>query len=154
MGPTYAIATHADIDTLVQFMREFYAFDHIPFEEAGARSAVTMLINDASLGRGWLICSDEEAIGYVVLVFGFSLEYRGRDAFVDELYLRENHRRHGIGTHTLQFLEEVCRSIGIRALHLEVSRENTKAQSVYRRAGFTDHDRYLMTRWIADPGTR
>jgi len=150
MQPTFTIATHADIDTLLQFMQEFYTCDHIAFEEAGARSALTTLLSDASLGRAWLIGAKGEAIGYVVLVFGFSLEYHGRDAFLDELYIREDYRGQGIGALALQFLEEVCRSLGIRALHLEVSHDNTKAQSVYRRAGFKDHDRYLMTREITN----
>jgi ribosomal protein S18 acetylase RimI-like enzyme len=35
-------------------------------------------------------------------------------------------------------------------LHLEVERANTAAQGVYRRAGFKDHDRYLLTKWL-DP---
>lgn len=154
MKPTLTIATHADVDLLLQFMQEFYAFEHIAFEEVGARNALTTLVRDASLGRVWLIGAEGEAIGYVVVVFGFSLEYHGRDAFLDELYIGEQHRGQGIGALALQFLEEVCRSLGIRALHLEVSRENTKAQSVYRRAGFKDHDRYLMTREITNPGTR
>jgi hypothetical protein len=34
----------------------------------------------------------------------------------------------------------------VRALHLEVERRNTRARRVDRRAGFFDHDRFLMTR--------
>jgi ribosomal protein S18 acetylase RimI-like enzyme len=36
----------------------------------------------------------------------------------------------------------------VTALHLEVERKNKAAQEFYRRIGFQDHDRYLMTRWI------
>ena len=37
---------------------------------------------------------------------------------------------------------------GVSALHLEVERQNEAAQGFYRRLGFKDHDRYLMTRWL------
>ncbi|HYS78429.1 MAG TPA: hypothetical protein VEO94_06295 [Candidatus Dormibacteraeota bacterium] len=40
--------------------------------------------------------------------------------------------------------------IGVRALHLEMERGNVAAQALYRRHGFADHDRYLMTRWIGE----
>lgn len=42
-----------------------------------------------------------------------------------------------------------CREAGVSALHLEVARKNTAAQGFYRRLGFEDHDRYLMTRRFA-----
>jgi ribosomal protein S18 acetylase RimI-like enzyme len=49
----------------------------------------------------------------------------------------------------LRFLETACRALGISAVHLEVDHNTTSAQALYRKAGFVDHDRYLMTRWLA-----
>lgn len=86
--------------------------------------------------------------GYIVLTFGFSLEFHGRDAFVDELYVRNGYRGHGIGKASLRLVEEVCQKEGIKALHLEVDRQNLHAQNLYRKAGYKDHDRYLLTKWL------
>jgi GNAT superfamily N-acetyltransferase len=135
---------------LVAFMRALYAFDHLPFDENIARAALEGILRDHSFGYVWLIQVDGAAIGYVVLTLGYSLEYHGRDAFIDELYIRESHRGHGIGSKTLQFVEDACRALGVQALHLEVERTNTGAQTVYRKAGFVDHDRYLLTKWIGE----
>ena len=41
---------------------------------------------------------------------------------------------------------------GVRALHLEVERRNTRAQEIYRKAGFVDREHYLMTRRLAPGG--
>ncbi|HEX2680374.1 MAG TPA: hypothetical protein VHQ03_03690 [Candidatus Dormibacteraeota bacterium] len=38
--------------------------------------------------------------------------------------------------------------MGVHALHLEVTHANTGAQQLYRKFGFEDHDRYLMTKRI------
>ena len=150
MDTTFTIATHADLDTLVQFMREYYEFDHLPFAEHVARSALEKFVGDESLGRLWLIHCNTEAVGYLVLTLGYSLEYGGRDAFIDEVYIRASHRGRGIGQRALAFAEETCRrSLDVRALHLEVERENTNAQALYRKVGFVDHDRYLMTKRIS-----
>ena len=127
-------------------MREYYVQDRLPFDEPMARSALEGLLGDPSLGRLWLILDGVEAIGYVVLTLGYSLEYHGRDAFLDELFVRASHRGMGVGKATMRFVEMACRDLGVRALHLEVERANVTAQNLYRQAGFQDHDRYLMTK--------
>jgi ribosomal protein S18 acetylase RimI-like enzyme len=129
-------------------MRQFYAIDHYPFEEKAARSTLKQMIDDSAFGRIWLIAKNGEVIGYVVVTFGFSLEYRGRDAFIDELFIVEDQRNQGVGTKAVQFVIDNCPDLGVRALHLEVERSNVAAQALYRKAGFKDHERYLMTRMI------
>ena len=142
-------ATSDDVETLIVMMRELYAHDGLaPLDEATARRALLGVIGDDTLGRVFLILLSNEVVGYAVLTFGYSLEFHGRDAFVDEIYLRAEHRGLGIGKCALQFLTEVCAAEGVNALHLEVERENTSAQAVYRKFGFEDHDRYLMTKWL------
>lgn len=143
---TFTIATHADLATLVQFMREYYEFDHLPFDEQVARAALAKFLDDESLGRLWLIHCGTEAVGYLALTLGYSLEYGGRDAFIDEVYICASYRGRGIGQRALVFAEETCRSLDVRALHLEVERENTNAHALYRKVGFVDHERYLMTK--------
>src|SRR5262252_794762 len=143
--PNFKLATSDDVDTLVVMMRDLYAHDGLaPLDEGGARRALLGVIGDDTLGRVFLILSANEVAGYAVLTFGYSLEFHGRDAFVDELYLRDEYRGRGIGKRALQFLTEVCAAEGVDALHLEVERENTSALTVYRKFGFEDHDRYLM----------
>ncbi len=142
------IATLADVDLIVSFMRELYEHDHLPFDGTAARLAMEKILQDHSLGRVWLIYDGEQAIGYIVLTLGYSLEYHGRDAFVDEIYLRASHRGKGIGTQIIQFVEGACRELEVQALHLEVERANLKAQAFYHKVGFEDHDRYLLTKRI------
>jgi GNAT superfamily N-acetyltransferase len=148
MEATFTLADRSRTDLLIELMQEFYIHEHLPFNEQVARHALDQILSNRVFGMVHLIYLDQEVIGYVVLTFGFSLEFQGRDAFVDELYLRESHRGRGIGKASLQFIEGVCRKEGIKALHLEVERGNTRAQSVYWKAGYRDHDRYLLTRWL------
>ncbi|HJY80185.1 MAG TPA: GNAT family N-acetyltransferase, partial [Candidatus Binatia bacterium] len=149
METIFRIATSADIEIVVQFIHEYYEFDHLPFDEQVARVALTKFVGDESLGRVWLISYEDEAVGYLVLTLGYSLEYGGRDAFIDEVYIRASHRGRGIGQSALAFVEDVCRSLGVRVLHLEVERANTSAYGLYRKVGFVDHDRCLMTKRIS-----
>jgi GNAT superfamily N-acetyltransferase len=149
MEPTFQVAELAELETLLEFVHEYYEFDQHTYNRDAARVALDRLLHAPELGRIWLICDGPTPIGYVVLTLGYSIEYHGRDAFVDELFIRASHRGRGIGAQTFVFLEQVCRGLEVRALHLEVERHNTGAQQFYRKIGFYDQDRYLMTRLIS-----
>jgi ribosomal protein S18 acetylase RimI-like enzyme len=148
MKPVFTPADAPDGELLIELMREFYAIEHLEFDEVKARAALEQILRDRRFGVIHVIRVDGAAAGYLVLTFGFSLEFGGRDAFVDEIYLRENFRGRGLGKAALELAEAVCREEKIRALRLEVDRVNARAQSVYRQAGFRDHDRYLLTKLL------
>lgn len=152
MEPTFRVAQVTDLDTVLILMQELFVEDQLPdqrpFDAVRARSALTDLLNDSSRGTVRLICDGEAVVGYLVLTFGYSLEFHGRGAFIDELFIRPTHRGHGWGTRAMAHAETVARAEDVRAMHLEVGRGNIAAQAFYRRAGYADHDRYLMTKWI------
>jgi ribosomal protein S18 acetylase RimI-like enzyme len=148
MEPTFRIAEAGDADALLSMMRELNEHEGMAFDEPKARAALAQLFADERFGVAHLILFGEEPAGYLVVTFGFSIEFGGRDAFVDELFVREEFRGRGVGKAALGRAEEVCRARGIRALHLEVERANERAQTLYRKSGFRDHDRYLLTKWL------
>ena len=137
--PQFRLAVTSDAEALLEFMQEYYAFDGHGFDCKKARVALTALLRDPKLGLAWLILDGDAAVGYIVLCIGYSLEWLGRDAFVDEFYLREEYRGRGWGRQAMAFLEEAARAAGIRTLHLEVVQENTSALRLYRKLGFAEH---------------
>jgi len=149
MDVAFKLADVADIDLLIEFRREFYELDHSALDEPAARFALQQILSNDSFGQAWLIQADGDPAGYIVLTLGFSLEFHGRDAFIDEIYIRARHQGRGIGRRAIEFVEGACRSLGVRALHVQVKRDNTKAQAVYRKVGFEDQDSYLMTKCLA-----
>jgi ribosomal protein S18 acetylase RimI-like enzyme len=147
---SFRAAVAGDLDRLAPLMRAFYAHEGIPFDEPAARAAMGALLRDPALGRVWLVREGARVGGYVALTLGWSLEYGGRDAFLDEIFLDEALRGRGVGERAIALVVDACRELGVRALHLEVERANSRAQSLYRKQGFADHDRYLMTRRIGN----
>jgi GNAT superfamily N-acetyltransferase len=149
-------ASAGDVAAIVALMRGYYAQDGYTFVDAEARAAALMLIADPSLGRLWVARDGGTIVGYVAVALGFSFEYRGREAFVDELLIAESHRGRGLGREALEIAEAYCREAGVNALHLEVERHRSNALELYRRRGFADHGRYLMTKWLtaSSPGPR
>ena len=111
------------------------------------------MIDDVVAGRVWIIHAQSESVGYAILTFGYSLEYQGRDAFIDELYIRAPFRGRGCARQAIALVEMEARHQNVQALHLEVERENTAAQGLYRSLGYADHGRYLMTKRLSQKGT-
>ncbi|MGH9887620.1 MAG: GNAT family N-acetyltransferase [bacterium] len=135
-----------DLEPLLPLVRELWKHEALHWHETGTPAALARLLGDASLGRVWIGELDGAAIGYLVLCFGFSLEYLGRDAFVDELYVEPALQGRGLGLQLLAVAEAVCAELGIAALHLEVDHVNPRAKALYARAGFREHARHLMTK--------
>lgn len=152
--PQFRVAEVSDADLLLDFMREYYAFDGHGYDREKARVALTPLIENVQLGRAWLILDGSTPIGYAVLCFGYSLEWLGRDAFVDEIYLREAYRGRGWGKQIMKFLENAARELGIRALHLGVVPGNQRALHLYEKVGFHKHDSTFLSKWIGSEGSK
>lgn len=148
MEPVFTLANLSDTDLVIELMREFYSLEHLNFQEEAARQALQQILSDRRFGLVHLIEVEGKVAGYLVLTFSFSLEFHGQNAFVDELYLRESYQGQGIGKKALNFVEKLCKQEGIKAMRLEVERHNERAQAVYRKTGYRDHDRYLMTKWL------
>jgi len=147
--PSFREAAESDAAILLQFMRQYYAFDGHSFDDERTPRALTALLSDRSLGKVWLILDDAAPIGYVAVCYGYSLEWLGRDAFIDEFFLLEQYRGQGWGRKTLAFVEEAARSCNIRTLHLEVVQQNAAALEIYRKLGFHEHKSRFMSKWIA-----
>jgi len=140
-------ATLADLKSLLTMMREMQADDpwSEPFNESTVRANLTELLQKADYGAIYLVREEAALIGYLVIWFDYSLEYRGKGAWIDELFVEAAHRGKGIGTQLLDLAEAASREHSAKFLHLEVTHGNP-ALELYRRRGFLDHQRYLMSK--------
>jgi GNAT superfamily N-acetyltransferase len=138
-----------DVDAIIEIMRSYYAEEGYSFVQTEARDAALDLIRHDRFGRLWVACDQGSVVGYLSVTLGFSLEYQGRDAFIDELFILKDHRGKGLGIEAIRTAEAYCRSLGVKALHLEVEHHRERAREVYQRAGFERKQRYLMTKRLS-----
>ena len=141
---TYKSASFDDIDLLVQMMQDFYAIDGYPINIDQSKKLFSTFISNENLGKAWLIESENQTVGYLILTFIFSFEYGGTIGFVDELYLSEQARGKGIGKQTIAFAQAEAAKLSLKLLYLEVEPHNATAQKLYLAAGFSEHKRQLM----------
>lgn len=142
------LAAESDIEKLAPMIAAYHALEGIETDEDHRRAAVAPLLEGSPHGAIWLIGPKMSPVGYVAVTFGWSIEMGGLDGFIDEFWIREKVRGRGMGSEAVATLIKSLKGAGLRALHLEVSPGNTRAQSLYGRLGFERRPFNLMT-WTA-----
>lgn len=133
-----------DISIIIQMMQDFYSIDNYPMDVEVAKELFQEFISNEHLGKSWLIYSENEIVGYIILTFIFSFEYGGKIAFVDELFIKETARGKGIGKEAIQFIQREVPKLSLKLLYLEVEPHNENAQKLYLAHDFELHNRKLM----------
>ena len=150
-GPPMSAALHLakadDLHRLQKLVAAFHQSEGIEQSDEDRAAALTPLLEGTPHGAAYLIGPKNGPVGYIVVSFGYSVEMGGIDGFIDEFYIRENVRGRGMGGEVLRTLMPALADYGVKALHLEVMRDNEGAKRLYTRLGFTARDDYhLMTR--------
>lgn len=138
-------AQKTDIPALVELMAEFYRESGYPLPLAAAAQSFSTILADPKLGRVFIVEIDAAPAGYIVLTFGFSMEYGGLRAFIDDFFIKPMARGDGLGTAALQVVRGVCSDLGVRALAVETDSESQSARRFYQRAGFEPTGRTLLS---------
>jgi len=115
-------------------------------DRAGATRAIDPLLLGGELGAAWLIGPTRAPLGYAILTFGWSLSLGGREAWVEDLYIRPSVRRRGIGTEVLHAIAVSLRRADVKALQARVPAQDGVQSGFLTGAGFAiDHRLALMT---------
>jgi ribosomal protein S18 acetylase RimI-like enzyme len=138
------LAKPEHLEKVVTLCAAFHAEEGIDQTDEARINALAPLLEGLPYGVVYLIGPPRAPIGYIVICFGWSVEFGGLDAIVDELYIRPGVRGRGIATEALISLPRALSEGGLRAIHLEVDRTNTKAMALYKRAGFAPRDNYIF----------
>ena len=138
------MATPQHLADLLPLVRAYHDFEEIRMSDTQRLEAIRPLLEDDTLGCIWLIRAQQEMIGYIAITFGYSIELRGRDAYVDEFFISQPSRGSGLGLKVIAHIKSELAKHSVGALHLEVAKTNERAQRFYSRLGFTARDRYEL----------
>ena len=75
-------------------------------------------------------------------MLGYTIEFGGRDALVDEFFIAQAARSQGLGGRALEAVKGEVARLGVRVIHLEVARTNHGTKRFYSKAGFKSRERF------------
>lgn len=141
---TFEKLTFENIDTIVAMMQDFYSIDGYDIDAQVSQENFKTFLDDERLGQSWLIKENDLVLGYIIVVYFFSFEFKGRVALLDELYLNADARGKGVGRKAVEFVKEYVQNQGCKLVLLEVEPHNIPAQKLYESQGFDFHPRNIM----------
>lgn len=144
MSAALTLGKAEHLQKLLSLVASFHAEAGISSDDAARREGVLPLLEGIPHGCAYLIGPPRAPIGYIVITFGWSVEFGGLDAIIDELFIRPGVRGRGIASEALNALPRALSDAGLRAIHLEVDKANTAAIKLYRRAGFVPRENYMF----------
>ena len=141
---TFKPLQFSEVDIVVKMMQEFYGIDNYPIDIDISKNLFQEFISNENLGKCWLIYNYTEIIGYIIITYIFSFEYKGKLAFFEELFIHESARGKGIGNLAVAFVKEEAEKSNVKMMYLEVENHNTIAQKLYLANDFVIHNRRIM----------
>ncbi|WP_297341456.1 GNAT family N-acetyltransferase [Pseudophaeobacter sp.] len=144
MSAALHLARPEHLEKLLTMVEAFHVEEGLDTSPEQRRAGIEPLLEGIPYGAVYIIGPTRAPIGYIVVTFGWSVEFGGMDGFVDEIYIRPPVRGRGLASEVLIELPKTLSQAGIKALHLEVDRENEQAQRLYQRTRFQPRDRYML----------
>jgi RimJ/RimL family protein N-acetyltransferase len=144
MSTALHLAKPVDMTKLMPLVAAFHTEMQIDSDETMREAGILPLLDGSPLGAVYLMGPTRAPIGYAVITFGWSVEFGGMDAFIDEIFVRPGVRGRGMALDALISLRNMLKSVGVTAVHLEVDQADEATQRLYRRAHFKPRERYMM----------
>ncbi len=144
---TITPATPADVPLILRFIRELAEYERLG-DEVRASDA---LLHDALFGpeavaHAVVARDGETPAGFALYFFNFSTFVGRPGLYLEDLYVRPEFRRRGLGRQLLAHLARVAVERGCGRMEWSVLNWNQMALRVYRAIGATPMDEWTVQR--------
>ena len=80
--------------------------------------------------------SNQEIIGLIHQIFFLDPVHAGLNSYITSLFVKESHRKKGIGSQLLQKAIESAKKKGVIEVHVDTEENNVRAMEFYQKSGF------------------
>jgi ribosomal protein S18 acetylase RimI-like enzyme len=138
-------ANIGDTAVLLPLVEQYWEFEGLTgFDAAALRAALERLLSSPTIGAIWMATDAQRPLGYLAVVYVFSLEHRGVTAEIDEFFVLPGHRTCGVGSQLLCQAEVESARQGCTNISLQVSTSNRRAKEFYVRQGYSHRSGFQL----------
>jgi GNAT superfamily N-acetyltransferase len=121
-----------DFTGLISLFTEFATFEKTPDKMTNTVDRMTV---EQEFFNGFVALNDsEEIVGYVTHFFAY-YTWIGKSLYMDDLYVKEEFRGHGIGTELINKVIEYAKTTNCQKVKWQVSEWNKPAIEFYKSLG-------------------
>jgi GNAT superfamily N-acetyltransferase len=140
-------ATEADCELLVELIRELAGYEKLADQVVGTPEVLRRTLFEERAAEALLIeAGDGEAVGYAIFYVTFSSFECRSGVWLEDVYVRPEQRRGGIGRAVMEHLAGICVERGHARLEWCALDWNQPALDFYAGLGATQLDEWTMLR--------
>jgi GNAT superfamily N-acetyltransferase len=137
MRPLIRLARDSEIENMASLVALYWDFENIAgFDRPRITALLADFLTQPQRGHCWVAEEDGQLVGYLLLIYLFSLEHRGMMAEIDEFFVLSEKRSLHIGTALLDAASRAMTQEGITHLQLQLGTQNLSGKRFYERHGF------------------
>ncbi len=127
-------STENDYPAILSLIKELALFEKAPEK---VTNSVEQMMQEKDL-FGCFVAENQsgEVVGMALYFFAY-YTWVGKSLYLDDIYVKEEYRRHKIGTALMRKVFEVARQENCNRIRWQVLEWNTNAIEMYRKAGAT-----------------
>ena len=124
-------AAKEDFEAILNLFREFSLFQKTPEK---LHITLQQLEEDEQHFKCFIAVADGQIIGFATWFFAY-YSWTGRAIYLDDLYVKDTHRKYGIGGRLLDTVIHHAKDNNCRSVRWLVSRWNENAIGFYKKIG-------------------
>ncbi len=137
MALKFDSAVAKDLPQMVELLMQLFEQEaEFSPDATKQETALKLIFADPKLGKLFVARDGAKVVAMASLLFTVSTAEGGRAALFEDLVVRPDYRKQGIGARLLEYVIEQARSEGVLRLTLLTDMQNEQAQALYRRLGF------------------
>ena len=133
----YEAAASKDLPQLVELLGQLFEQEaEFTPNAAKQEAALKLIFSNPSYGKLFVAKDGSRVVAMASLLFTVSTAEGGKAALFEDLVVRPDHRKQGIGARLLEYVIAQARAEGVLRLTLLTDMQNERAQVLYRKLGF------------------
>ncbi|BDS10396.1 GNAT family N-acetyltransferase [Aureispira anguillae] len=132
MNYTIRVANEDDFASILALIKELAVFENAPEKVV---NSVEQMKAEQDLFHCFVVENTaKEIIGMALYYFAY-YTWVGKSLYLDDLYINEQYRGHGIGSELLKKIFEVAKNTNCKRVRWQVLNWNTPAIDLYKKCG-------------------
>jgi GNAT superfamily N-acetyltransferase len=145
-APTIRAATEADVQLIFDLICELATYEKLRDEVVGTPEILRASLFDRRDAEALIVESEGEAVGYAIFYTTFSTFECCSGIWLEDVYVRPEHRRGGIGLQVMEYLAALALERGHVRLEWVALNWNEPALNFYAKLGAARLDDWLIHR--------
>jgi len=137
MSLRFEAATSKDLPQLVELLGQLFEQEaEFTPNAAKQEAALKLIFANPSYGKLFVARDGSRVVAMASMLYTVSTAEGGKAALFEDLVVRPEYRKQGIGARLLEYVIAQARAEGVLRLTLLTDMQNERAQVLYRKLGF------------------